>query len=170
MEQELVDISNEVKYIYLSIPAKYVCLYHKLLVYLADLGTDLIKDCQAGCNAANKSVLNCWNMFQALCAEHALHEDESPTEKETLLYKYITAQLELCYKNRGWDKEVYDGKFVASISEDGLFKAIVTCHSTDIGTFEIDAENGELYRHYVAEHENRDADLDDEIPIDTTNS
>ena len=168
MEQELVDITSEVKYVYLTIPAEYVCLYHKLLVYLADLGTDLIKDCQAGCNATNKSILNCWNMFQALCAEHALHEKESPTAKETLLYNYIDAQLELCYKSRGWDKEVYEGKFVGSISEDGRLRAVITCNNPNIGTFEVDAETGQLYRTYIAEQENNDVTLDDEIPSETT--
>lgn len=158
MEEELVDITNEVEYTYLTIPATYVCLYHKLLVYLSDFGTDLIKDCSAGCSAKNKSIIDCWNMFQALCAAHILGQ----TKKEELLYNYITTQLGLYYKQEASDSEVYDGKFVGRLTEDGLLKAVVTCNN-DIGRFWVDAETGELYRKYIAEQENNDVTLDDEL-------
>lgn len=157
MAEELVDITNEVEYAYLTIPAGYICLYHKLLVYLSDFGIELIKDCKAGCSAKNKSIIDCWNMFQALCAAHALGE----TKKAELLYNYITNQLELYYKQEASDSEVYNGKFVGRITEDGLLKATVTCNS-DIGRFWVDAETGELYRKYIAEKENNDVNLDDE--------
>ena len=155
MSENLINITDEAEYIYLTIPAEYVCLYHKLLVYLADFGLDLIKDCQAGCSAKNKSIIDCWNMFQALCAAHILGEEK----KAKILYDYISAQLEIYY--RGSTKEVYD-KFIGNITEDGYLKAIITCKS-NIGTFEIDAEKGELLRTYIAEKENNDVDLNDEI-------
>ena len=88
--------------------------------------------------------------------------------KKILLYNYIDAQLELCYKSRGWDKEVYEGKFVGSISEDGRLRAVITCKNPNIGTFEVDAETGQLYRTYIAEQENNDVTLDDEISSETT--
>lgn len=163
MAENLVDITSEVEYVYLTIPARYVCLYHKLLVYLSDFGLDLLKDCKAGCSAKNKSIIDCWNMFQALCAAYTLGEEK----KAKLLYDYITAQLELYYKQSASDSEVYEGKFVGRISEDGFLKAIVTCRKDDIGTFEIDAETGELWRTYIAEKENNDVDLNDEIEPET---
>ena len=161
MAEELVNITNEVEYVYLTIPAEYVCLYHKLLGYLSDFGIELIKDCKAGCSAKNKSIIDCWNMFQALCAAHALGEEK----KAELLYNYIEAQLSLNYK--GSENEVYDGTFIARITEDQFLEAVVTCNSSNIGTFEIDLKTGELYRTYLAEKENRDADLDDEITDET---
>lgn len=157
MAEELVNITNEVEYTYLTIPAAYVCLYHKLLVYLSDFGIELIRDCKAGCSAKNKSIIDCWNMFQALCAAYALGEEK----KAELLYNYITAQLELYYK--GSNNEVYDGKFVGRITEDGKLKAIVTCNN-NIGVFHVTPETGELYRTYIAEQPNNDVDLNDEIP------
>lgn len=160
MAEELVNITDEVEYTYLTIPKAYVCLYHKLLVYLADFGLELIKDCKAGCSAKNKSIIDCWNMFQALCAAYTLGEEK----KAELLYNYITAQLELHYK--GSSSEVYDGNFVGSITDDGYLKAIVTCNG-DIGTFHVDAETGELWRTYIAEQENDDVDLNDEIEPET---
>lgn len=161
MPENLINITNEVEYVYLTIPAEYVCLYHKLLVYLADFGLELIKDCQAGCSAKNKSIIDCWNMFQALCAAYALGEEK----KAKILYDYISAQLELYYK--GSNKEVYEGKFIGRISEDGYLKAVITCGKNNIGTFEIDAETGELWRTYIAEKENNDVDLNDEIEPET---
>lgn len=155
MEEKLVDITNEVEYAYLTIPKAYVCLYHKLLVYLSDFGLELVKDCKAGCSAKNKAIIDCWNMFQALCAAYTLGEEQ----KAKLLYDYITAQLELYYK--GSNTEVYNGKFVGRITEDGQLKAIVTCNG-DIGVFHVTPETGELYRTYIAEHENNDVNLDDE--------
>lgn len=163
MADNLINITDEVEYLYLTIPAKYVCLYHKLLIYLSDFGLELLKDCQAGCHAKNKSIIDCWNMFQALCAAYTLGE----TEKADILYKYIEAQLELYYKNSGSTSEIYNGKFVGRITEDGFLKAIVTCNSDKSGTFEVDAETGELYRKYIADKPNNDFNLDDEITNET---
>lgn len=160
MAEELVNITEEVEYTYLTIPKAYVCLYHKLLIYLSDFGLELVKDCKAGCSAKNKSIIDCWNMFQALCAAHILGR-----EKEAkLIYDYINSQLELNYKGTG--NEAYDGKFVGRITDNGYLKAIVTCNG-DIGTFEVDATTGELWRKYIAEQENNDVDLNDEIEPET---
>lgn len=159
MAEELVDITDEVEYAYLTIPKAYICLYHKLLVYLSDFGIELLKDCKAGCSAKNKSIIDCWNMFQALCAAHALGE----TKKAELLYNYITSQLELYYKQEASDSEIYNRRFAVRITEDGILKAGVSCRdNTDIGTFYVDVETGELYRKYIAEKENNDVNLDDE--------
>lgn len=158
MEEELVDITNEVEYTYLTIPAEYVCLYHKILVYLSDFGIELLKDCKAGCSAKNKSIIDCWNMFQALCAAHSLGE----TKKAELLYNYITAQLELYYKQEASDNKPYGNKFIGKLTEDGLLTAVVTCNNNDVGEFWVDAETGELYRKYISKKENNYVSLDDE--------
>lgn len=78
-------------YIYLTVPAKYNCVYQKLLVKLADLGIDMVKDCGATCRGINRHVINCWNMFQAACSAYALGEEK----KADLLINYINGQLKL---------------------------------------------------------------------------
>ena len=34
------------EYIYTTIPAEYVCVYHKILAMLADYGEEMLKDCK----------------------------------------------------------------------------------------------------------------------------
>lgn len=76
-------------YIYLVVPAKYECIYTKLLVSMSDLGIDLIKDCSATCRGINRQVLNCWNMFQGACCAYEMGEEK----KADLMINYINAQL-----------------------------------------------------------------------------
>lgn len=76
-------------YIYLVVPAKYECVYTKLLVKMSDLGVDLLKDCASTCRGLNRQVLNCWNMFQAACCAYEAGE----YKKADLLINYINASL-----------------------------------------------------------------------------
>lgn len=78
-------------YIYLTVPEQYKCVYEKLLIKLSDLGIDIVKDCGATCRGINRSVINCWNMFQAACAAYTLGEEK----KAHLLIHYINTQLQL---------------------------------------------------------------------------
>lgn len=76
-------------YIYLVVPAKYECVYTKLLVKMSDLGVDLLKDCVSTCRGLNKQVLNCWNMFQAACCAYEVGE----YKKADLLINYVNTSL-----------------------------------------------------------------------------
>lgn len=76
-------------YIYLVVPDKYNCVYEKLLIKLSDLGIDILKDCGATCRGINRSIINCWNMFQSACAAYSLGEEK----KSDLLINYINEQL-----------------------------------------------------------------------------
>lgn len=136
-------IEIEPEYVYMTIPADYVCLYHKLLVYLSDFGVDLIRDCQSSCAAKNKTIIDCWNMFQAAIACHNLGQED----KANLFIKYIEAQLELYYK--GTDEIVYNGGNIFPITPDGHLKAEVSCSNNS--KFYVDAETGNLYQEYLDE-------------------
>ena len=140
-DNDLVEIQPE--YVFMTIPAEYVCIYHKLLVYLSDFGLELLQDCQASCAAKNKSIIDCWNMFQSMIACHNLGQ----TDKAEVFKKYIEAQLEIYYK--GSDKEVYNGGMVYPITPDGHLKAEVSC-SNNI-KFEVDPLTGKLYQKYLDE-------------------
>ena len=140
------DIRQEIEpeYVYLTIPASYVCLYHKLLVYLADFGIDLINDCKSSCTAKNKNVIDCWNMFQSAIACHT----QGLEDKAKVFIKYIEAQLELNYK--GTEDEVFNGGTILPITPDGHLKAEVSCSNNNI-KFEVDPLTGELYQKYLDE-------------------
>lgn len=140
------EIEINVEYVYLTIPQEYVCIYHKLLVYLADFGEAAIKDCKAACEGTNLYIIQCWNMFQSALACYHL----GLLDKAELFIKYIKAQLDLIYK--GTDKEVYCDSGVMPINEDGKIRARVSCLN-DTVRFYVDAETGKLYEKYLAEKE-----------------
>lgn len=139
-------IEIEPEYVYMTIPAEYVCIYHKLLVYLSDFGIELLQDCQASCAAKNKTIIDCWNMFQAMVACYNLGQKD----KAEVFKKYIEAQLEIYYK--GIDKEVYNGGIVYPITPDGHLKAQVSCSNNS--KFYVDIETGKLYQEYLDDRTN----------------
>ena len=59
------------EYIYLTIPAEYVCVYHRIMAMLADYGEEMLKDCKASCTDRNSGVIECKNMFDAAVAARA---------------------------------------------------------------------------------------------------
>lgn len=115
------------EYVYLTIPTLYICTYHKILHYMVDFGIDLVKDCGASCNAKNKKILDCWSMFQSACAAYTLTPAGEEPKKANLLIKYINEQLELIYESTG--EVVYNGDGVYPITNDGHFKAMITCRT-----------------------------------------
>lgn len=93
---------SDIQEVYLNIPPEFNRIYNKLLVYLVDFGLDLVKDCNAGCNAANKKVLDCWNMFQSAIAAYNLAAVKDSTDRyyriSKFIIKYIEAQIDDTYK------------------------------------------------------------------------
>ncbi len=135
---DIITINPE--YIYMTIPADYVCTYHKILILLSEYGIDMLKDCQASCTNQNKSIINCFNMFNAAVAARKLGKDK---EAETII-KYINGQLNIINS-----REEIGGTIVFPVDEKGYLKAIITCGNNPI--FTIDAESGELWEKSIAE-------------------
>ena len=56
---EQVEIDPQ--YVYITVPSKYVCVYHKLLVLMAQYGLDMLNDCSAilTCFSAMLAMRNC---------------------------------------------------------------------------------------------------------------
>lgn len=69
-EDDMIEIQPE--YVYMSIPAKYICTYHRILIMLADYGVEMLNDCGASCKDGNRQVINCFNMFNAAVAAYNL--------------------------------------------------------------------------------------------------
>lgn len=131
---ELIQVEPE--YVYVTIPAEYICVYHRILAMLADYGEDMLKDCKASCTDRNSNVIDCFNMFNAAVAARKLGKDKLA---ETLI-KYIKAKInQMC---RGVDNST---NFVFPVDENGQLKAFVSCNERPM--FYINPEDGELYEH-----------------------
>ena len=124
------------EYIYLTIPAEYVCVYHRIMAMLADYGEDMLKDCKASCTDRNSNVIECFNMFNAAVAARKLGKDKLA---ETLI-KYIKAKINQIYQ--GHDNST---SFVFPIDETGHLKAFVSCGERP--RFDINPEDMVLYEH-----------------------
>lgn len=157
---ELIQVEPE--YVYVTIPAEYICVYHRILAMLADYGEDMLKDCKASCTDRNSNVIDCFNMFNAAVAARKLGKDKLA---ETLI-KYIKAKINQMY--RGVDNST---SFVFPVDENGQLKAFVSCNERPM--FYINPEDGELYEHKFSngfeEHfglGDEDTDISEEIERD----
>ena len=135
--QDSIEINPE--YIYMTIPADYVCTYHKILILLSEYGVDMLNDCQAGCSNQNKSIINCFNMFNAAVAARKLGQDKTA---ETIM-KYVNGQLNIIHNYNN-----IDTKIIFPVDENGYLKAIVSCGENP--TFTIDPETGLLWEKSIA--------------------
>ena len=107
------------EYVYITIPAEYVCVYHRILAMLSDYGEEMLKDCKANCTDKNSGVIECFNMFNAAVAARHLGQDK----KAELIINYIKAKINQIYKG----KDDSTG-FVFPIDENGVIKAFVSCN------------------------------------------
>lgn len=135
--QDSIEINPE--YIYMTIPADYICTYHKILILLSEYGVDMLNDCQAGCSNQNKSIINCFNMFNAAVAARKLGQDKTA---ETIM-KYVNGQLNIIHNYND-----INTKIVFPVDENGYLKAIVSCGENP--TFTIDPETGLLWEKSIA--------------------
>ena len=129
-------IPIEPEYIYVTIPAEYICIYHRILAMMADYGEEMLKDCKASCTDKNNNVIECFNMFNSAVAARKLGKDKLA---ETLI-KYIKGKINQIYKDI--DNST---SFVFPIDENGEIKAFVSCGERP--KFEINPDDGALYEH-----------------------
>lgn len=126
----------EPEYVYITIPAEYICVYHRILAMLADYGEEMLKDCKANCKDKNKGVLECFDMFNAAVAAKKLGKDKLAE----LIIKYIKTKINQIYK--GFDNST---SFVFPVDETGNLKAFVSCGERP--RFEINPDDMSLYIH-----------------------
>ena len=126
----------QLEYIYITIPAEYICVYHRILAMLADFGEDMLKDCKATCKERNSNAIDCFNMFNAAVAARKLGK----TKLAETLIKYIKAKINQIYS--GADNST---SFVFPVDENGHLKAFVSCGERP--KFEINADDMNLYEH-----------------------
>ena len=131
---KLVEIKPE--YVYVTVPAEYICVYHRILAMLADYGEEMLKDCKASCTDRNSGVIECFNMFNAAVAARKLNK----TKLAETLILYIKEKINMIYQ--GHDNST---AFVFPVDENGEIKAFVSCG--DNPKFEINPDDMELYEH-----------------------
>lgn len=135
-QDKFVEIQPE--YVYMTIPAEYVCIYHKILIMLTDFGIDLLKDCSASCNSKNRKVIDCFNMFNAAIAARKLNQNKLA---ETLI-NYIKGQINLNYNGESINPEI-----ILPVDDEGKIKALVGCGENP--KFTVDIETGKLWEEYI---------------------
>lgn len=126
----------ELEYIYVTIPAEYICVYHRILAMMADYGEDMLKDCKASCTDRNSGVIECFNMFNSAVAARKLGKEKLAS----VIITYIKAKINQIYRDK--DNST---SFVFPVDETGQLKAFVSCGERP--KFEINADDGELYEH-----------------------
>ena len=141
IKTNVIEIGTNVKhtkleYVYVTIPAEYICVYHRILAMLADYGVEMLKNCKAACTDRNSGVIECFNMFNAAVAARKLNN----TSLANTLIKYVKAKINQIYK--GKDNST---SFVFPVDENGEIKAFVSCNDTPM--FAINPEDGDLYEH-----------------------
>ena len=129
-------IQIDLEYVYVTIPAEYICIYHRILAMMADYGEEMLKNCKASCTDKNNNVIECFNMFNSAVAARKLGKDKLAES----LIKYIKAKINQIYK--GLDNST---SFVFPIDENGEIKAFVSCGERP--KFEINPDDGMLYEH-----------------------
>lgn len=126
----------ELEYVYVTIPAEYICVYHRILAMMADYGEEMLKDCKASCTDKNNNVIECFNMFNSAVAARKLGKDKLA---QTIIV-YIKAKINQIYK--GKDNST---SFVFPVDENGQLKAFVSCGERP--RFEINPDNMNLLEH-----------------------
>lgn len=116
----LVEVTNDVQFVYITIPKEYLCVYNKILVMLADYGIEMLKDCKASCTDRNSNVIECFNMFNAAVAAYKLNN----TSLANTLITYVKAKIEQIYKGR------VDTTFVFPLDEDNNIRSFISCEDT----------------------------------------
>jgi len=130
----LIDITDDIEYVYIFIPKEYVCVYHRILAMLADYGVDMLKDCKASCSSRNSNIIECFNMFNAAVAAYKLNK----TSLANTLINYVKAKITQMYSGR--DNST---TFMFPVDRRGEIKAFVSCE--DDVTFRIDPADGNLF-------------------------
>lgn len=75
----------------IKIPLQYLSVYKVILILFTELGLDMLNDCKTLCKNRNKSIIDCYIMFQTAMAQYY----NGNTETTNHIIDYIKAQLNL---------------------------------------------------------------------------
>ena len=110
------------KHVYLSIPINYICVYNKLKYLVYNYGIDIIKDCASSFKPKNKTIVECWNLFQlAIVNYHNNKIDEANN-----IINNIKNKIDKLYKTLS--NIDYNGESDYYIDENGSNKTHIICN------------------------------------------
>lgn len=110
--------------VYLTIPRNYLDVYYKLLMLVADLGKNIVDDCNSICKSNNKEIISCWNLFQSALASYSIGN----VKQSDFFISYLRKQLNIIYKGTG--KTVYINSAPIPVVEDGKLKGIINFNNS----------------------------------------
>lgn len=110
------------KHVYLSIPINYICVYNKLKYLVYNYGIDIIKDCASSCKPKNKTIVECWNLFQLAIINY--HNNK--IDKANNIINNIKNKIDKLYKTLS--NIDYNGESDYYIDENGNNKTHIICN------------------------------------------
>lgn len=110
------------KHVYLSIPIDYICVYNKLKYLIYSYGIDIIKDCASSCKPKNKTIIECWNLFQLA----VINYHNNKINEANNIIDNIKNKIDKLYKNLS--NIDYNGENDYYINEDGNNKTHIVCN------------------------------------------
>jgi hypothetical protein len=132
---DFVEIQPE--YVYLTIPAKYISTYHKILVMLADYGIGTIVNCENECGDGSKTAIRAFNLFNSAIAAYKLNKQSAA---DTII-SYINALIKTVYNGTDNIPDI-----VYPVDEHGHITAIVS--GLDNPKFYVDVNTGILWEKF----------------------
>ena len=120
-----------IDYIYVTIPANYVCLYNRILVLMADYGVSMLQDCSANCKDKNKSIIEVFNMFNSAVAANKLGD----TKLADTLIKYVDAKINQLSNNYQPSNEI-----IFPIENNGVTGYVKCNCETNTAQFYVDGD------------------------------
>lgn len=117
-------MSDEIKKrVYLSVPINYVCVYNKLKYLIYNYGIDIIKDCASSCKPKNKTIVECWNLFQLAIVNF---ENDKFDEADKIIDS-IKSKIDKLYKTLS--NVDYNGINEYYINEEGTSTTKIICNN-----------------------------------------
>ena len=120
-----------IDYLYVTIPANYVCLYNRILVLMADYGVSMLQDCYANCKDKNKSIIEVFNMFNSAVAANKLGD----TKLADTLIKYVDAKINQLSNNYQPSNEI-----IFPIENNGITGYVKCNCETNTAQFYVDGD------------------------------
>lgn len=111
------------KRVYLSVPINYVCVYNKLKYLIYNYGIDIIKDCASSCKPKNKTIIECWNLFQLAIVNF---ENDKFDEADKIIDS-IKSKIDKLYKSLS--NVDYNGINEYYINEEGTSTTKIICNN-----------------------------------------
>ena len=116
----------------------YICIYHRILKYIANLDSNKFVSCNNICNCNNKFIIKLLNIFYSALANYNLNN----YKVAKFFINYV--DLELKKANNEITNKEYSGVVRVEINDKQHLLSYVTCGDIDKSKLEINPSTGNL--------------------------